>query len=110
RPPPSGGRLLPNDGENSSSNRDRSQTIGVTRNPRAPPGAHSWAPRSLCSASAGPSLLHVTGRIWFLRPRRSPSAAAPAIISGRPRGSPFMLVNCVAYQDGRKLADIPKED
>src|SRR6266436_6572340 len=22
----------------------------------------------------------------------------------------FMLVNCVAYQDGRKLADIPKEE
>ena len=26
------------------------------------------------------------------------------------RAAEPMLVNCVAYQEGRKLADIPKED
>src|SRR5215470_12703290 len=30
--------------------------------------------------------------------------------SGNRSPEPPMLVNCVAYQDGRKLADIPKED
>jgi Mg2+ and Co2+ transporter CorA len=34
----------------------------------------------------------------------------PAIISDRSRWSQIMLVNCVAYQDGRKIADIAKEE
>ena len=44
------------------------------------------------------------------RPRWQRAAAAAMIA---PRGKPeprIMLVNCVAYQEGRKLADIPKED
>src|SRR5215813_13071953 len=28
----------------------------------------------------------------------------------KPRRAPTMLVNCVAYEEGRKIADIPKED
>jgi len=45
----------------------------------------------------------------MFRLARWQSKAGVAIIGHSPRKPTVMLVNCVAYQEGKKLADIPKE-
>jgi len=46
------------------------------------------------------------------RDRRDRGTVAPVDYDARTRtsGHPLMLISCVAYQNGRKLAELPKED